>query len=107
MDNFFWNSSIETLVHHFLDELSRTYDRPSPMPDAELMSWLRSYRWPGNIRQLRNCVESMFVLADSSTLTMDELPEMICIGSQHHASRIDVPSDFSLEDVERAIVPFR
>ncbi len=28
---------IEILVHHFLDDLSRTYDRPAPVPDAELM----------------------------------------------------------------------
>ncbi len=76
---------IPPLVHHFLDELSRAYNRPSPAVDAELMSFLESYPWPGNVRQLRNCVESMFVLADSSTITMDDLPETICAAKRRDA----------------------
>lgn len=95
---------IETLVHHFLEELSRTYERPSPVPDAELMRYLQSYHWPGNVRQLRNCVESMFVLADSPTLTMDDLPKMIRNGKQHETVWIEVPDGVTLEQVESATV---
>jgi transcriptional regulator with PAS, ATPase and Fis domain len=95
---------VEPLVHHFLDELSRTYDRPAPAPDAELMGYLQSYRWPGNVRQLRNCVESMFVLADSSRLTMKDLPEMIRNGKPEGAIRIDLPDGVTLDEVEFATV---
>jgi transcriptional regulator with PAS, ATPase and Fis domain len=94
---------IEILVHHFLDDLSRTYERPAPVPDEELMRYLRSYRWPGNVRQLRNCVESMFVLADSPTLTMNDLPRMIRNDRQHEI-RIDIPAGLTLKQVESAIV---
>ena len=95
---------IGSLVHHFLDELSEAYDRPSPVPDPELMSFLESYHWPGNVRQLRNCVESMFVLADSPALTMADLPETICTEKQPDTARLDVPEGFTLDDVERAVV---
>lgn len=95
---------IETLVHHFLDDLSQTYERPAPVPDAELMRYLRSYRWPGNVRQLRNCVESMFVLADSPKLTMNDLPEMIRNGKHHDTIRIDIPEGVTLEQIETATV---
>jgi transcriptional regulator with PAS, ATPase and Fis domain len=95
---------IGPLVEHFLDELSRAYDRPPPGHDAELMNWLESYPWPGNIRELRNCVESMFVLADSPTLTMDDLPAMIRRNNGKGPVRIDVPTGLTLEEVERAVV---
>jgi transcriptional regulator with PAS, ATPase and Fis domain len=95
---------IEILVHHFLDNLSRTYARPAPVPDAELMRYLRSYRWPGNVRQLRNCVESMFVLADSPTLTMADLPKMIRNDRQHDPIQIDIPEGLTLKQVVAAIV---
>jgi transcriptional regulator with PAS, ATPase and Fis domain len=95
---------IEPLIDHFLEELAETYDRPAPAPDAELLRFLQSYRWPGNVRQLRNCVESMFVLAESSTLTMQDLPETIYAGGRHDEAPFEVPQGLTLEDVERAAV---
>jgi transcriptional regulator with PAS, ATPase and Fis domain len=95
---------IECLVDHFLDELSQTYDSPSPVPDAELMDRLRSFPWPGNIRQLRNCVESMFVLAESSTLTIDDLPQTICRDNHPDIVDLDFPPGLTLEDVEKAMI---
>ncbi len=94
---------IEILFQHFLDNLSRTYSRPAPVPDAELMRYLKSYRWPGNVRQLRNCVESMFVLADSPTLTMNDLPAMIRNDRQQEVL-IDIPEGLTLKQFQSAIV---
>jgi transcriptional regulator with PAS, ATPase and Fis domain len=98
------SEDVEPLVDHFLEELSALYDRPKPSADARLMSYLQQYEWPGNIRQLRNCAESMFVLADSLTLTMDDLPAMACHGNRHNTAHIEIPKDFTLEDVTRAAV---
>jgi transcriptional regulator with PAS, ATPase and Fis domain len=95
---------IGPLIEHFLGELSREYDRPAPSLNAELLSFLESYHWPGNVRQLRNCVESMFVLADSSTLTIDDLPDTICTEQPRNVGRVEFPEGFTLRDVERAVV---
>jgi transcriptional regulator with PAS, ATPase and Fis domain len=46
----------------------------------------------------------MFVLADSSTLTMDDLPETIYTEQPWNGGRVEVPDGFTLEDVERAVV---
>ena len=94
---------VEPLIGHFLTELSKMYQRPVPTLDRELVSFLQSYHWPGNIRQLRNCVESMFVLADSPVLTMDDLPQMIS-SQPRQPVRIDIPERLTLEDVERAVI---
>lgn len=95
---------IEHLVEHFLGELSATYHRPRPELDRKLIDFLRSYDWPGNIRQLRNCVESMFVLADSPTLTTNDLPPMLSRNTRYDRVHIDIPRGLTLEDVERAVV---
>ncbi|MFO7903399.1 MAG: sigma-54 interaction domain-containing protein [Planctomycetota bacterium] len=94
---------VEPLINLFLKELSDAYQRPVPTLDRDLISFLQSYPWPGNIRQLRNCVESMFVLADSPTLTMDDVPEMMAM-EPRETVRIDIPERLTLEEVEKAVV---
>ena len=43
----------------------------------ELLTALEQYRWPGNIRQLRNVLRTMVALRDSDVLTVDDLPPEI------------------------------
>ena len=95
---------VEHLVDHFLHELAATYNRPQPILDRKLIRFLQAYDWPGNIRQLRNCVESMFVLADSQALTMDDLPPMLFRNTHFDKTRINVPQGLTLEDIEKAVV---
>lgn len=38
---------------------------------------LIDYNWPGNIRELRNCVESAVILSDGDTIEVDHLPEAL------------------------------
>ncbi|MBU6444964.1 MAG: sigma-54 dependent transcriptional regulator [Alphaproteobacteria bacterium] len=46
---------------------------------------LVSYNWPGNIRELRNVVESAFILAEGDTITIADLPNEI--GGVHRGGR--------------------
>jgi two-component system, NtrC family, response regulator AtoC len=68
---------IPLLAQAFLDrygaEVGRTGLRLAPKT-AEI---LRNYEWPGNVRQLRNCMERLAVLARTDTLTPDLLPPEI------------------------------
>jgi sigma-54 dependent transcriptional regulator, acetoin dehydrogenase operon transcriptional activator AcoR len=50
--------------------------RPLAISD-ELFSSLLSYAWPGNIRELENCVESMVAMAEGLELTKADLPAEI------------------------------
>ena len=42
-------------------------------PDA--LTVLKDCDWPGNVRQLRNAIEKMVVLASGDTLTLEDVPE--------------------------------
>lgn len=95
---------VEHLVEHFLDELAAAYDGARPVPTPELIGALQSYDWPGNVRQLRNCVESMFVLSDSPTLTVDDLPAMVRRKPPRDTVPLDLPEGLTLEQVEKAVI---
>jgi two-component system nitrogen regulation response regulator NtrX len=64
---------IPELVRYFLDEFCRRNNfKPKRVAD-EVLAALRLYRWPGNIRELRNVVERMAILAPDP-ITCDALP---------------------------------
>lgn len=66
--------SIPTMAEAFLAEFSRRDGRAPARLDADALQLLTSYRWPGNIRELRNVLERAWVLRQSSVITREELP---------------------------------
>jgi DNA-binding NtrC family response regulator len=62
---------IEPLTHHLLKQLGGA-NPPELMPEA--VEAMRVYHWPGNVRQLRNCLERAVLLADQGRVTLSELP---------------------------------
>ncbi|MEX0820133.1 MAG: helix-turn-helix domain-containing protein, partial [Pirellulaceae bacterium] len=69
----------------------------------ELKAHLEMHDWPGNVRQLRNCLESMIVLARGDTLTMDDLPAMIENGVPT-TGQVAIPAGTKLEELEHEAV---
>jgi DNA-binding NtrC family response regulator len=62
---------IEPLTQFMLKELAGA-NAPSVGPDV--MEKLREYQWPGNVRQLRNCLERAVLLANNGRISLNELP---------------------------------
>lgn len=62
---------IEPLSAHLLRQLAGP-GHPRLTPEA--LDALTAYHWPGNVRQLRNCLERAVLLANDSTITVSELP---------------------------------
>jgi two-component system nitrogen regulation response regulator NtrX len=71
---------IPALIEHFLERVSADMGAP-PRPIApDAMAVLQSHDWPGNIRQLRNNIERLMILAagdPNSEITADMLPNEI------------------------------
>jgi hypothetical protein len=88
------------LVDHFLRDLAQRLDRPVLSIDRPLREFLETYDWPGNIRQLRNALESMAVLASGDQLTVDDLPATLHDLSRRNDS-LNIPPGMSLEDLQR------
>jgi DNA-binding NtrC family response regulator len=62
---------IEPLAQHLLKQVGGANP---PELTAEALAALRSYSWPGNVRQLRNCLERAVLLSNDGRITVNELP---------------------------------
>ncbi len=65
---------IALLVSRFIREFAKENGGTVTGIDAAAMKALEDYDWPGNVRQLRNVIEKMVVLASEPKLTIDDLP---------------------------------
>jgi len=65
---------IAELVHTFAQEFAVRYQRPIQGIEPEVMMALMRYPWPGNIRELRNVMERVVVLADDGMVQIEQLP---------------------------------
>ena len=82
---------IPLLVDAFIRQSSRDHDRPpvSIAPDA--MEVLMNYDWPGNVREMKNLVESMVVLAPGTRVRAEDLPREVREGAGGRSRLLPVP----------------
>src|SRR5205809_5991009 len=62
---------IAPLTEHIMQHLGGA-NPPTVMPDA--LAKIGAYSWPGNVRQLRNCLERAILLSNEGRITSNELP---------------------------------
>ena len=70
-------TDIPLLVRRFTPEFARQHDRPFRGITPEALQILVDAEWPGNIRQLRNLIESMVVLAPEGEIRASDIPKDI------------------------------
>jgi DNA-binding NtrC family response regulator len=73
-------ADIPLLVESFVKDVSDRNDRDFPGISPEAMQLLIEYTWPGNIRELRNLVESMVVLSHGRVIRPEDIPEEVRAG---------------------------
>jgi DNA-binding NtrC family response regulator len=62
-------SELLALTRAFLREASARHKRPfEPSLSDDALAYLRAHHWPGNIRELRHCVERAVLLCDGATI---------------------------------------
>ncbi len=93
---------ITHLAHHFLEKSRVKLNRGPLQLSAEAMAAIRSYRWPGNIRELENAIERAVILADEDTISAKMLA--IDISSEAPAAPAGIAADLSLEEYFRQFV---
>jgi formate hydrogenlyase transcriptional activator len=85
---------IPALVKHFVELYARRMGKQIEYIPPETMSVLRSYQWPGNIRELQNFIERSVILSSDTVL---HAPLAVLASSTEAESRGVV----TLEDAER------
>ncbi|HVJ21815.1 MAG TPA: sigma-54 dependent transcriptional regulator [Polyangiaceae bacterium] len=101
-------ADVPALIEQFLSELTARHRTPAPQLNRAAMAALRSYRWPGNIRELRNVIEQLCLLRGGKPVRPRDLPIAIQAtaegGPAPDAGGIHVPLDRPLEEnIDRII----
>ncbi len=68
---------IPALVPHFIKKFAKEHSSSITGINQEALDVLKSYRWPGNIRELENVIERAFIVENSTVITPLSLPENI------------------------------
>jgi len=70
-------ADIELLANYFLKRHCARMEIPEKKIVPETMALLKSYSWPGNIRQLENVLERAIILAKGSAILPSDIPELV------------------------------
>jgi two-component system nitrogen regulation response regulator NtrX len=68
---------IPLLVKHFLNQLARENNRRPKQIAPAALDLLKRHRWRGNIRELRNTIERVIIMAEGDVIEVSDLPESV------------------------------
>ena len=84
-------ADIPILVRRFIAEFAKAHDRTFRGITPEALQILVDADWPGNVRQLRNLIESMVVLAPEGEIRATDIPREIREGGRARSLPVLVP----------------
>lgn len=81
------------LAQYFMKKFTKSHGRKITGLSPDTLQVLKSYRWPGNIRELENAIERAFIVENSDRITVSSLPENITRSSPESAPNSRMISD--------------
>ena len=86
---------IEALIKHFLALFENAHSLTAPKFSKPALKALKTYSWPGNIRELRNLCERLSILLAGRTIEPENLPSEF---TSQKISTTPAASDFTLPE---------
>lgn len=86
---------LDILTAYFVDYYSERLGKKISDISSEFLASLKSYRFKGNIRELKNIIERAVILAPDNKLTKEQLPE-------EYSAAASASTEHSLELIEKA-----
>jgi DNA-binding NtrC family response regulator len=93
---------IPLLMTSFLTQFSKENNRMIEGFSPQAKRALLSYDWPGNIRELRNCIESAVVLARGSVIEYDDLPPSVT--KTENVQNLSLDVGITLAEAEKQLI---
>jgi DNA-binding NtrC family response regulator len=92
-------------VEHFLRKFSAAHHKRVPRLTAAALELLVEAEWPGNVRQLENCIEQAVVLSEHDVIDVDVLPIGEATGKRSgEAQKPGLPAGLTLRDLEQQYI---
>jgi two-component system response regulator HydG len=94
--------AIPVLAQRFLEDVASHSGLKPKRLTPEAFAQIARYRWPGNIRELRNCMESLTLTTPRATIDVADLP--VNVRDASGAGEIRLPLGTRIDDAEREII---
>lgn len=97
---------IPLLVQFFIDRFNRKLNKNIAKAADNVITAMKRYAWPGNIREFQNMIERSMILAESGELTTSNFPPDLFGGKteQEMSEFILPPEGIQFEEMERSLV---
>jgi DNA-binding NtrC family response regulator len=95
---------IPLLVKHFLEKFSASHRKRIRGVTPRAMELLTSYPWPGNVRQLENCLEQAVVLCEDDKVDVEVLSLNEAGTHRDGDSSVRIRAGLTLRDVEQQYI---
>jgi DNA-binding NtrC family response regulator len=96
---------IGLLVEHFVRKFAAAHHKRVPRLTGRAQELLLGAEWPGNVRQLENCIEQAVVLSEHDTIDVDVLPLAEAGGKRGvEAGKPGLPAGLTLRDLEQQYI---
>ncbi|MBN2534310.1 MAG: sigma-54-dependent Fis family transcriptional regulator [Spirochaetales bacterium] len=92
---------VSLLIAAFMKEFAKENGKTIEGIDPKAKGNLYNYSWPGNIRELRNCIESAVVMCKGNIITNEDLPSYIQSDSDNY---IKLSLGMTLAEAEKEII---
>ncbi len=96
------SDDVPLLAAHFLEDSARENGKEVQGLEPKAAMALRSYSWPGNIRELRNVMESAVVMCRGNYIGLDDLPSQVTDRDDEDGVRI--PLGIPMAEAEKLIL---
>ena len=93
---------IRLLVDHFVAQTCEQHGRNIRSVDADVYELLETHEWPGNVRQLRNVIESAVVLTAGTTLSVADIH--LREAPARPESDFAVPEGWTMAEIEKEVL---
>jgi len=102
---------IPLLAEYFIRQYNREFRKEVTGIEPAALAAIRAYRWPGNVREVRNVIERVMLLLAGSRLTLDDLPSELktpapaTVIAERPLTVIEFgPEGIDIHEVERLLV---
>ena len=93
---------IPLLMHAFLREFNIENKKNIKGFDKASKAAMIKYNWPGNIRELKNAVESAVVMCTGEEIKLEDLPR--ALRAQGEEKTISIPIGITMDEAEKIII---
>jgi DNA-binding NtrC family response regulator len=90
---------IPLLAYSYLENYRQKYQKPDLKIGENALDRLRSYHWPGNIRELQHSVERAVIMAENNQL----MPEDFLLENRNREDDLVLPAS-KVDDLEKAAI---